>query len=1165
MRDTILDFIISPDNNGLLIADMPTGYGKTYNSVRAIYNYIYNYGGDKKQFFITNLKKNLPVQELKETYIENDNQNYNKDVLIVKSNYDYLCDNFLKATIPDKFKTQLFKEIEDSLTTLKKLESNKETFGKLLKENIEKQIKDDLEVKFRKEITNIINNNLPKEPSYRREYIRNHKDYKWIGEIYPTVFMDDYKIYLLSLDKFLVKNTVLVEPSYYFINNDITDNSIIFFDEFDAGKETIERFLIKRALDSKQDYIKLFLQIYNAYKNHVFSSELLEVSIGDEDSKYNLLNLKEEAEELFKEFKLQYNYKTISDGIDKKQSFLFNDNSYHTMFRNKCNYIRATLDNSRSRVNIYFENKEQYYKNKKDDDIVIYSLVRNISSFLNKFRYMVLTLAQNYSNYINDERSSKEDQFTIENASKTIYREFSLSENQINLLMNELTENTVVKAKEKEIIPDMSFYNNGYKYFEFEDNDEHLNETAFNFVDLKDTPEKIIAFLANKAKVIGISATATIKTVTGNYDLDYLQSKLQDDFKHIPKDTYVKIKEELQSTWGPYYNGDININTEILNLNKDHLLMEDRLEEIFIKKALVNKYVAMLSIYAGEHDYIWKRYCNIFMAIKEFVIHDDIKSFLCLNSVLPKVQGNTSNFSLEVFQDVLQDLAKYYDKNISKNNLIVLRSDNFEEDKSKILNKLSNGEKVFIMSSYKTTGAGQNLQYNVSGLENFVILGNRNDKNDSRYSKKDIDAIFLGDITNLAVNIYNEEGLEKGSLLKYFFQIEYLYENDEISYKTLDDLIKLGFNRYSNSGDFNYKYQQLSKSKSIKRQATKDVMQAIGRMSRTYVKNHNIYIYTVEEVANKVDIDCLKKNILSPEMKAFVNLVDNLGYKYSEDEEKVLNRAERISSKGKNFIMRILSRGWNESSINLWKHLREVVLKYPTANEEIYNTNDVIKNLFIEGYDKTNKYLYAQKGDFSDVVIDFINDKAIFEKSDRCSDRYISEVSEDEARLSSMLKYKGLKEYFENNGYATTFKSNRYILSPVLFNNIYKGALGEVVGKYILEKELGIKLKEIEVPDYYEFFDFKITDGVYIDFKHWKQSYRQEKTRDDYKLEIENKLNKINGKRVYIINIIADTIYAEHKQNDGMIIEIPALINSDGSINVKALELIKGEVASDYK
>ena len=412
---------------------------------------------------------------------------------------------------------------------------------------------------------------------------------------------------------------------------------------------------------------------------------------------------------------------------------------------------------------------------------------------------MVLNLSQNYSNYINDKRSSKEDQFTIENASKTIYREFSLSESQINLLMNDLTQNTLVKDMEKDIIPDMSFYNNGYKYFEFEDSDEHLNETVFNFVDINDTLEKIIVYLANKAKIIGISATSTIKTVTGNYDLDYLQRKLKDKFKYISKDTYQKIQENLESIWNEYYNGKIKINATILNLNKGNLLMDDILKEIFIKRTLVNKYYSILSINATEGDYIWKRYCNIFMAIKEFVLHDDIKSFLCLNSVLPKVQGNNSSFSLEVFREAIKDLSNYYDRDINEDNLIVLRSENFEEDKKGILEKLSKGEKVFIMSSYKTTGAGQNLQYHISNIENFIRLGNGAENNDSRYSKKDIDAIFLGDITNIAVNIYSEEGLDKESLLKYFFQIEYLYENDEISYKTLDDLIKLGFNRYLKS------------------------------------------------------------------------------------------------------------------------------------------------------------------------------------------------------------------------------------------------------------------------------------------------------------------------------------------------------------------------------
>lgn len=1167
MKNTIIDNINSNSiSNGLLIADMPTGYGKTYYATRAIYDYIYKHNGERKQFFITTLKKNLPIDELINVYSEKNNKYFfEKDVLVIKSNFDYIYENFFQVEIPDKFKMKSYYDLEKKLIILKDVEGKRDSSSQYIKDRVEIEIREELEKNFRKDILNIIKNNFPKETSKKREKIRTDNDYKWIGKLYPTVFINDYKVYLLTIDKFLVKNTVLVEPSYYFINNQITADSIIFIDEFDSGKDTIEKALIDKALTSKHDYIKLFLHIYNAFKSHVFSKDLMEMSTRDEESKYNFKNLREEAEEIFNIFKLKYNYKTLSESVDKKQSFLFNDNSYHTMLRNSCNYIRAALDKENSKVNIFFENKEDYYMNRKDNDIVIYSLVRNISSFLNKFRFMILTLSTQYANYVNKSRNSKEDEFTIENSMKTLYREFSLTESQISLLMNEICNSTIVKGRDESTVPDMSFYNNGFKYFEFEDSDNHLNETSFNYVDIYDTPEKIIVYLSLKAKVIGISATGTIKTVTGNYDLNYFKNKLKDNFVNIPQEVYKKIEAELEETWKPYNSREIKINTSIVNHNKGHLSIEKRLKEIFEKGSLIRKYENILMLNAASEEYIWKRYCNIFIGIKEFVIHDDIKSFLCLNMILPKIQGNKSNFDLDIFKEALEDLAKLYGKELNKSNITVLRSDNFDEDKKEILDILSKDKKVFIMSSYKTIGAGQNLQYKIENIEKFIRIGETLSEDDPRINKKDIDAIFLGDITNLAVNIYNEDTFDKYNLLKYFLQIEYLYENDEISYKILDDLIKLGFRKYSRSEDNNNNYKMLSKSKSIRRQATRDVVQAIGRMCRTYVKNYNIYIYTVEELAEKVDVQCLESKILSPEIKAFVELVNSVGYKYSEDESKVLNKAERISFKGKNFIMKMLSRGWNNDSIRLWKRLRKIVLKYPTANEENYTTNDLIKNLYIQGDEDLNQYLYAQKGDFSDVVIDFKNDKIVFSNSIRCEDRNVAEVSEEEVRLSKMLNYRGLREYFKDNNYALEFKKDKYILSPVLFNNIYKGALGEEVGKFILENELGLKLKEIEDAGNFEFFDFEISQGVYVDFKHWKQNYRQEKNRDEYKVEIENKLKQINGERVYIINILSDKEFSEHKQNDGRIIEIPCLLNEDGSANVKALELLKEEILGDNK
>ena len=282
---------------------------------------------------------------------------------------------------------------------------------------------------------------------------------------------------------------------------------------------------------------------------------------------------------------------------------------------------------------------------------------------------------------------------------------------------------------------------------------------------------------------------------------------------------------------------------------------------------------------------------------------------------------------------------------------------------------------------------------------------------------------------------------------------------------------------------------------------------------------------------------------------------------YTEQQKNTINRAERRSSKAKNYIMSMLSREWDKSSMELWKELREIVIKYPTANETIYNNYEIVNELYINCDKDINKYLYAQNGDFDNVIIDFDNDKDVFKSNRRCSNKVISEVSSKDARLSIVLKYPGLKEFFIKNGYATEFKQNKYILSPVLFNNIYKGAIGEITGKFILERELGIILKEIDDEEKFEFFDFMISQDIYVDFKHWKQNYRQD--RNDYKKEITKKINKIGAKKVYIINIVEWEEYSRYTQVDERIIEIPALLDTNGNIIRGSLDLLKGEVYND--
>ena len=128
-------------------------------------------------------------------------------------------------------------------------------------------------------------------------------------------------------------------------------------------------------------------------------------------------------------------------------------------------------------------------------------------------------------------------------------------------------------------------------------------------------------------------------------------------------------------------------------------------------------------------------------------------------------------------------------------------------------------------------------------------------------------------------------------------------------------------------------------------------------------------------------------------------------------------------------------------------------------------------------------------------------------------------------------------------------------MSPVLFQNIYKGALGEVAGSFILERELGLSLHEIEDPNCFEFFDFMLDGGFYFDFKHWKSKTQMDQTVMRNKTLV--KLNAVSGKRAFIINLFSDELSEPSCTCDERLIEIPGLLLSNGQINQDALNYMR--------
>lgn len=95
---------------------------------------------------------------------------------------------------------------------------------------------------------------------------------------------------------------------------------------------------------------------------------------------------------------------------------------------------------------------------------------------------------------------------------------------------------------------DRSVYDRGFRYYDFIDDPNHSMRSEIQLFDFQYSPERILLHLSEKAQIIGISATATLDTVIGNYDLEYLQRMLQDKFYVMPEVDKCRF---FDFTWPP--------------------------------------------------------------------------------------------------------------------------------------------------------------------------------------------------------------------------------------------------------------------------------------------------------------------------------------------------------------------------------------------------------------------------------------------------------------------------------------------------------------------------------------------------------------------------------------------------------------------------------------
>ena len=1153
MRYELEKYFSNPcESSGLLIAEAPTGYGKTYETIQAIYQYIAK-GGSAQILFVTNLLKNLPVDELRNLYEKNGRAPlFEKEVLVLSSAASSVEKAILTEKIPSEFQTDAYLELLSACQKKKRYQEQFGEAGKEITKDLGDQIREKLEPRFRHELEVHLQKTFPGGAGPRRDAIRNKEKYKWMSKFYPSIFWTEYKVLLLSVKKLMARNISVVEPSFECLSERMLKNKIVCIDEFDASRSVILDSLIDRALDLRADYLQLFLQVYRGATTHQISRELETVRKSYEaDRTLTWERLLKEAQDIYQEGALHYSMKTVDTTIETGRNFLFHDTSYHTVLDGNRTHIRAVCNETDAQVQIHFEEKDEYYVHQGEPRIVLQNLLRRINVFLLRFQRYVYGWAESYAKLVNAGRQQAEDLYTIAAAAESIFRQFDLTSEQTRLMSEELTDGKGGRSLQDVMAPDLSFYETGFRLFEFIDDDHHRAQTYFQYLQMRNTPENVLLYLCCQAKVVGLSATAAVSTVLGNYDLKYIKEQLKEHYHELSDETKASIQRELETLWRPYKEGQIQVKLQVVDRGKDHLVLSERLGDIFSRETLAQKYIHRFTA-LGPEEYVQKRYCNILEAMKAFWTHSDIRAFLCLNQVLPMPEKRAMDENL--LRDALKDLQCVYAPQ-TVGEMVILRSgDQFEESKDRLLQELQGGAKRFVLSSYQTLGAGQNLQYPIQDLSNLVTLNAEYDEKDPRFQKKDFDALYLGDVTHSVVNLNEDGPLSAQGLMKFCFQVECLYENDEISYLTLNRLLKDGIGRFSGRRPLNAFAQSiLRQSNSVHGQITRDVIQAVGRMGRTFLKNPSVYLFTTEKTLYDLDLACLNGRILSPEMEALLKARTDLGNRETCI-DYTHNEAERKATRGNAYILRMLNVDWTEETMALWKGLRQTVLQYPRAGLDVLNENPIIRTYYIPLAQDRHCYFYAQKGDFSEVILSFDQDKMQFTAS-LPEGLSPSTVSEEDARLAQILLYPGLKEHFIHHGWATEFGTDPYIMSPVLFQNIYKGALGEVAGKFILEKELGLTLQEIGDPKKFESFDFGADGDLFFDFKHWKWNMQVEER--PMREKVLKKLDAVGGKRAFVVNLFSDGVSRPSCSNDGCLIEVPGILLPTGQVDQSALNHIR--------
>lgn len=1108
MQDTVTRFV-NEKQNGLMLFEMPTGSGKTYQARKIIGKYI---KGEILQniptiFYVSPLIKNVDdiYSELREDF-QDDLETFDASVLRLYPNAEcvvkYLRDieNRIPFSITNK---QSFKELKQQVDLYNQV-SSRGTIRNSTTEAYLNNIRKTYEPPFRRDLVRELEKNCRTKRERKKKL--QSKEYSWVKELYPSCMTDDRKVIIMTMSKFIAVNDPIIDKAYRFISYSKTKGALVFLDEFDATKAVVLNQEIERCKDYKFNLVKLFQQLSGNLKN---MKDPMSILVGSKDPAdktsplYAYTQMKKVIFETQEEHNLDYRFK-LESNEERDKCFLFDDFSLHTI---------STSDKNK-RISIHTDNKTNHITISfvaNDETGNFNRLMQQLKGAINYFIKCCAMISRDYLNDYNDKH--KDEKMNIEQAVSTVLDQFNLDENinrtLIPIIVNDMS--IPVESRHRDIMK-TDFYLDGFKYYDFEDDIVHNETTSINMCYFENTPEKFLLSLTNIARVVGLSATATVESVLANYDLNYIKKKLGNNYHELTSNEKQRIKKKALERMGGEYA--INVEQIACDYDKSEADLTTLVNQVFTSKKAREKVCGIIGKYIddGEENkfYDIARFLKTMQAVKCFISNKHAKALLVMTNRNIIINDDWHVFSLNVAEEVIAVIAEECGER--KPEIHYLQGEDFQNQKENYLRSMSIGEKVVLFTCYNTAGSGQNLQY---------------EYNDEI---KDIDSIYIEMPTNALVH---EKYLnEESNLIKYIYQQEVLKKDGGVPPIKIMGNIVSAFKQWSAPHKSLYFHKEVYYTSSVNNHHVRTLIQAVGRLCRTPDKQCDVNIYVDSDIYDKIDFSFLtEKDVFLN--REFEELIKQNKKSDKNNERMVkINRALDANERNLSRISNILSenkQSWRDEDIKQWKAIRDFVLRYPTISYE-----NLIKAKSTYSLDSLDDfYLYAQDGEKINkfyYTVDGDNCTGIFYELKTVGKAL--EASAEMSRLSALMRIPELKSRFIERGYVVDFDKNDGVLLPSIFQNIYKGALGEVAGQIMLEN-WGWKLNEIEDSLKFEKFDFclKLAPDIYIDFKNWTDKADSENYRNQLVAKSREKLISINGKKVFIINMVADEFVIHDKNN----------------------------------